>query len=114
MIRVPALHLNNHQSYAGHDYNEIWISVGDYRLIVDNYFVWQLPEKCKHIPLAGGGAAGKAIWYHFRQDCPSSKRLPSSSMKLHRSPALAKEDSCSYGILPTFEINAKSPAAAES
>jgi hypothetical protein len=88
--------------------------VGDYRLIVDDYFVWQLPEKCKHIPLAGGGAAGKAIWYHFRQDCPSSKRLPSSSVKLHRPPALAKEDSCSYGILPTFEINAKSPAAAGS
>src|SRR5215470_2166661 len=92
MIWVPALHLNNHQSYAGHDYNEIWISVGDYRLIVDDYFVWQLPEKCKHIPLAGAGAAGKAIGYHFRQDYPSSKRLPSSSMKLHRSPALTKED----------------------
>jgi hypothetical protein len=109
MIRVPALHLNNHQSYAGNDYNEIWISVRDYRLIVDDYFVWQLPEDRKHIPLAAAGAAGKAIWYHFRQDYPSSKRLPSRPENYTDLLRSKKEDIIGYGTLPTFEHKWEEP-----
>jgi hypothetical protein len=65
MVWEPTLYLNNQQPDAGNNYNEIGVSVSDYRLVVDNYFVRQLLEKRKHLPLAGTRAAGKAIWYHF-------------------------------------------------
>ena len=70
MVGVPTLYLNNQQPYAANDYNEIRLSVSDHRLIVDNYFVRQLLEKRKRLPLAGARAAGKAIWYHFRHAHP--------------------------------------------
>jgi len=65
MSRIPSLCLNNQQPDTGNNYNEIWVSISDHGLVIDDYIVWKLLEKRKYLLLTGASAVGKPIWYHF-------------------------------------------------
>src|SRR5262245_22495379 len=71
MIRIPTLCLNDQQPHAWNDHNEIRVSVGDHRFVVDNYVVRQLLEKLKHPFLAALALLGR------RSGIISAMRIPS-------------------------------------
>src|SRR5262245_34700862 len=62
---IPTLRLNYQQPYARNNHNEIWVSVGDYRLVVDNDVVREPLKELKDLFLARARVARKTIRYHF-------------------------------------------------